>query len=67
MNKKGAKYNFYSIHFQWYGRFWKPVDNEVVITLLGCFCSTILLMRLGKLEKNKFAIAKMPKCILQLA
>lgn len=52
MNKKGAKYNFYSIHFQWYGRFWKPVDNEVVITLLGCFCSTILLMGLGKFGKS---------------
>lgn len=62
MNKKGAKYNFYSIHFQWYGRFWKPVDNEVVITLLGCFCSTILLMRLGKLEKKLLNLQSL-KCL----
>lgn len=51
MDKKGAKYNFYSIHFQWYGKLWKPVVNEAVIAFLGCFCSTILLMGLGKLEK----------------
>lgn len=51
MDKKGAKYNFYSIHFQWYGRLWKPVVNEAVIVFLYRFCSTILLMGLGKLEK----------------
>ena len=52
MDKKGAKYNFYSIRFQWYGRLWKPVVNEVVFAFFCRFCSTILLMRLGKLEKN---------------
>lgn len=52
MNKKGAKYNFYSIHFQWYGRLWKTVANKVVIAFLGRFCSTILLMGLGKLENS---------------
>ena len=37
MDKKGTKYNFYSIHFQWYGRLWKSVVNEVVVAFYGCF------------------------------
>ena len=37
MDKKGAKYNFYSIHFQWYGKLWKPVVNEAVIAFLCRF------------------------------
>ena len=54
MDKKGTKYNFCSIHFQWYGRLWKPVVNEAVIAFLYRFCSTILLMGLGKLEKSYY-------------
>ena len=64
MDKKGAKYNFYSIHFQWYGRLWKPVVNEAVIVFFLSFLFHYFINEVRKIRK-KLLNLQSQECQLQ--